>query len=294
MKQFRKTGRAGASITVEAALVLPLFIYFFIALIYFLQIFIVQEHIQSAITKTGLSLAKTAYVYDDFADAAEAMVCDHSLWEEALDTGIGEMAYAALEGTAVRELVKNKLDTGLIDRSCILDGFSGISFYYSNILDESDNIDIIARYRIRLPICFFGLGDMRMIQRVKLRGWTGIQIPPGYIVVEENQDGAEEKMVYIAETGLVYHLNASCSHIKLSVKQVLGKPEGYRNESGGKYYPCDSCCRDGYSDDMIYYITDYGSHYHRDRDCSGIKRTVKQVPLSEAVGRKPCSRCGGG
>lgn len=292
MKKIREKSSKGASITVEAALVLPIFIYFFIALIYFLQIFIIQEYIQSAITKTGLSLANTTYVYDDFADAAEALACDDSTWEGVLDAGIGDLASAALNGTAIKLLLADKLDTGLINRSCIQDGFSGISFYYSDILDDADNIDIVARYRIKLPVCFFGLGDMRMIQRVRLRGWTGIDIPPRYTTVEEDRDGEGEQMVYIAETGTVYHLNASCSHIKLKVKPVFGKPDGYRNENNGKYYPCSFCCRDDNSDSITYYITDYGDRYHTDRSCSGIKRTVKSIPLSEAAGRKPCLRCG--
>lgn len=292
MNKIQIKSKARASLTVEAALVLPLFIYFFIALIYFIQIFTLQEHIQEAITKTGLSMAKTAYVYADFIDAEEARGCDDSSWEGVLDTGIGELALTALDGTAIKWLLTDELDTDLINCSCIQEGFLGISFYYSDILDESDNIDIIARYRIRLPVYFFGLCDMRMLQRVKLRGWTGITLTPRYTTVED-QDETGEQRVYITENGSVYHHSGSCSHIELSVREVYGKPTGYRNASGGKYYPCESCCPDNSPESAVYYITDYGTRFHINRSCGKIKRSVKQVPLSEAAGRRPCKRCSG-
>jgi hypothetical protein len=84
-------GRNKASMTVEASLVLPLFILFMIAFVYFIQIITVQEQIQESITKTGMSLAKLAYVYDDFLDAEEAKNIDFTIFGEEYEIDLKEL-----------------------------------------------------------------------------------------------------------------------------------------------------------------------------------------------------------
>ena len=42
----------------------------------------------------------------------------------------------------------------------------------------------------------------------------------------------------------------------------------------------------------LLYITNQGDCYHKDLGCSGIKRTVRMIRLSEVGTRRPCSRCG--
>lgn len=284
-----KKQKVRASLTLETALVLPLFIYSFVALLYFIQIFILQEHIQETMTKTGLSMAKTAYVYADFMDMGEVESFDNSLFGEELDVTVGSLADSILSGTAVKLLMAEELDTDRINHSCIEGGFSGISFYYSKILAATDYIDLVARYRVKFAIPFFGLEDMRMIQRVRLRGWTGFQVPARYSMSEEDSDVT---FVYITDTGTVYHMSETCSHIKLSVREVSGIPNALRNENGGKYYACEACCGGESGNTAIYYITSYGDRYHSNRNCPKIKRMVRKVPLSEVSDRTPCKRCG--
>ena len=150
---------------------------------------------------------------------------------------------------------------------------------------------MIVRYQVRIPIALFGLDEMNMIQRVRLRGWTGHQLPANY-TVEENGEEQEDTIVYITETGSVYHVDRNCSHIKLSVTSVIGLPTALRNDSGAKFYPCEACCNGAESDMATYYITSDGTRYHNRNDCSKIKRTVKEVKLSEVSDRSICKRCG--
>ena len=283
-----KTERT-ASLTVEAAIAMPIFLFCILIFLYFLQIITIQEHIQEAITKTGLALARSAYVYEDFLDTEELGTFDFAIFGEAYELDLAEAAKVIAGEQVIKGLLKEELDIPQINNSCIRGGYRDISFYYSRLLEE-DCIDIVVRYRIRFPMWFFSLEDLRMIQRVRLRGWTGHQIPAVYSIVKEG--GADgETMVYITPTGTVYHRNSNCSHIKLSVREIGSIPEGLRNDSGGKYYSCEICCEEA-DFKGVYYITDYGDRYHIAMSCSGLKRTVREVPLSEVTDRVPCKRCG--
>lgn len=287
-----KRRRINASLTVEASLVLPLFLFFIMSFLYFIQIISLQEVIQKALTETGLSMARTAYIYSDFNDIEESEALDSSLLEKEMRVGLEEMTGAIFNHVALKYAVKARLDVERINNSCIYGGFDGISFDGSRVLQGDDDIDIVARYQVRIPVRIFGLYEMNMIQRVRLRGWNGHQLPALYSMVEEEKNGEQDSFVYITESGSVYHLKRNCSHISLSIEVISGIPSWQRNKNGGKYYACESCCSKGDMPSATYYITLYGDRYHKNRGCSRIKRTVRSVALSEVGDRKPCKRCG--
>ena len=272
-----------ASLTVEAAVAMPVFLFCILIFLYFLQIITVQEHIQNAITKTGLALARYAYVFEDFSGGEEFATIDFSLFGEEYEVDLSETAEVITGELVVKGLLKKDLNTSQINNSCIQGGYRDISFYSSRILEE-DCIDIVVRYRISFPIWFFGLENLRMIQRVRVRGWTGHRVPATYRVVKEGISEGET-MVYITTTGTVYHVDRNCSHLNISIEEVHTLPEDRRNKNGGKYYPCELCYRSGETASGaihgIYYITEDGDRYHLSKKCSGLKRTVREVPLSE-------------
>lgn len=280
-----------ASLTVEASLVLPIFLFFYMIFIYFIQIFIIQEVLQEALTEAGLSMSRAAYIYSDFNDVRDIEDFDRSILEKSIDEGLQELSKSTVSHLAIKYTVADKLNIDMINNSCIAGGFDGIGFYGSNIMQGNDDIDLVARYRVKIPIRFFGLHKMDIIQRVKLRGWTGYQLQALY-TGEDEEDNKNDKVVYIAETGTVYHYKRDCSHIKLSIEAIDEKPTWQRNKNGGKYYPCESCCKREDLSTKRYYISSYGDRYHIVKDCSRIKRTVKEVTLSQVGLRTPCKRCG--
>ena len=100
-----------------------------------------------------------------------------------------------------------------------------------------------------------------------------------------------ETYVYITPEGSVYHLFSDCTHLKLSIRQepLLGI-EKLRNLYGEKYYRCE-LCREDFG--ILVYVTSEGNRYHGTRTCSGLKRTIRQVPMSQVMGRSKCLRCSG-
>ncbi len=284
----RREWMGEASLTVEAALVLPIFLYFVLAFLYFIQLFTVQEQIQAAITKMGLKLSKTAYVIQDFSGLEEAMSFDISIFGLEIELGIADWIEETSSQGILKSYSKKYLDTDYINRSCIKDGFRGISFEGSNLFADGDMIDIRISYQVELPIRGFLIPAMDMEQRICLRSWTGYQVAAAY---QREDSTGKEDTVFVAQTGSVYHKSENCSHIKLSIRAVQGIPTGLRNEHGAKYHPCEVCCKGGTDQLGTYYITTDGTRYHRIRECSAIKRNVREIPLSEVGSRTPCKRC---
>ncbi|HHU72479.1 MAG TPA: hypothetical protein GXZ21_10695 [Clostridiales bacterium] len=278
------------SLTVEASLITWPFVLFILSFLYLIQIFTIQEHIQSSITRMGLDLAQMSYIFDDFNFSEEAEGAESLVGDIASEIGLSELIASSINSGMLKLYSSKYIDKMRLDSSSIVKGFDGLSFYESSVLKDDDFIDIIVKYKIRLPIKLFPIDDMEMVQRVKLRGWTGIQFSPNYTL---NEDSDEDTIVYVAKTGSVYHRNKSCSHIKLSVRGVQGIPSQLRNDNGGKYYPCEKCCKEDKGISSTYYITSDGTRYHSIIDCSKIKRTVNEVHLSSVVDSKsPCKRCG--
>lgn len=56
----------------------------------------------------------------------------------------------------------------------IANGFDGLDFSSSSFLsDRDENIDIVVRYRIKLPIPFLFHNEMEFVQRAKVKAWMG-------------------------------------------------------------------------------------------------------------------------
>ena len=101
----------------------------------------------------------------------------------------------------------------------------------------------------------------------------------------------EETYVYITPQGSVYHLFGDCTHLSLSIQRVTyQKAVSSQNEYGENYRECRRC-KEPYG--ILVYITNEGDCYHSERTCSGLKRTVRQVTISEVQGRSCCIRCAG-
>lgn len=101
----------------------------------------------------------------------------------------------------------------------------------------------------------------------------------------------DETYVYITPDGSVYHLFSDCTHLKLSIRQVSRfGVASLENEYGESYSPCELCKGEF---GLMVYITLEGSRYHAGRDCGGLKRTIRQVPIGQIQGRTMCLRCSG-
>ena len=147
-------------------------------------------------------------------------------------------------------------------------------------------VDLTERVRFHIPFFPAVFPDLEFDCRGRVRAWTGRQETDG-----APGDGAENVMVYLTESGSVYHMTSRCSHLSLSIRQVTAAGVGIlRNKDGGKYKACEKCVGRGEKNGLLY-VTDQGDRYHNSLECSGLKRSVRLVSLDSLEGMACCSRC---
>ncbi|GHU43176.1 hypothetical protein FACS1894111_08350 [Clostridia bacterium] len=170
----------------------------------------------------------------------------------------------------------------IIHQKCPVKYISGqnLGFDFSGSSTKGENIDLIVSYKLTLPGGILNQWKIPVKQRVSIKKWTGYHGGSG--------DGGEDDWVYITETGTVYHVNRECTYLKLSIQMVTAL-----QLLSLSYSPCMICGRDN-TPYAYYYITQEGGRYHTRLDCSGLKRTIYMIKLSQVNGRGKCSRCGKG
>lgn len=241
-----------ASVTVEAALTIPLFFFAVLSLVYLLEVQSIRFSIRSAAQSAGKTAAENVVLFP------------------------------------VLNIVKMERDmVGLIgpdrmDRSIMVGGSGGLNLSKTRKSALSGEIDMVIDYAVRLPFPRFTNLTARFREELKIKGWTGYTRGTG--------GKEEEEIVYISDTGLVYHKDYQCTYLQLSIRFVASDEIGtIRNESGGIYRRCEKCV---HGDTMAgVYVTDTGGKYHNSLQCSGLKRTIYAVKKSEVGIRGGCSRC---
>ena len=293
----RRIKKLRGSLTLEASLVLPVFLFCIIAFIYFLQVIIIHDNLQEAITNIGLEAAKYGYVYEDFSDSnsdnqsnQDTSPSNNKNTEGTVDGLVLKMVARSIDSAFFKYGLHDYIDTKVLNKSCVKDGFSGINTYLSSYMEKDNEVDIVLNYQIEIPLIFIKVDNFQVVQRVHLKGWNGYRPIAKYKNSDENTD---EEIVFIAETGRVYHLSKDCTHLRLSIKQILlDQVEKLRNSSGGKYKECKICVLPSKDNGNIVFITTTGDRYHWNKNCSGLKRTISEIPISQVGNKTPCKRCG--
>lgn len=261
-----------ASLTVEAAAVLPFYVCFMVFILYFFRIMQVQAGVAQSLQYAGRRAA------------AECCTEDH-VTEKKQEA---EQTETQKKGGTYVNLLKAKFyfQQELKKQNCptkfIRGGVSGICFAQSDC--SGNYIELKAVYVMKLPVSLFGNIKYQIVQQEKCRKWTGYQ--PGQDT-EQN-----DNWLYYTEYGTVYHAVRTCTHLDLSIQGTpYSRISDYRNKSGGKYHTCEKCGSSVSNQGMVY-ITDYGDRYHASLTCSGLKRSIYMIRRSKATEKRMCKKCG--
>ncbi len=171
--------RKGA-LTVEAALVLPIFLF---AAVTVLSLFLLMQ---------------TQYIVGNSLDLA---VADTALLRGKTPKQVETLT----KGIFYKELAVQRCPLSLIKG-----GIAGFSWKSTDV-DEA-YVDALVTYQIKFPMRFFGISAIKVSDGRRIHRWTGCE--------NRGMNSNGETWVFVTPTQSVYHENRECSHLKLSVKPV--------------------------------------------------------------------------
>ena len=270
--------------TLEAAVAVPLFLFFMMNLLFVFEAIRLQGGLQAALQQAGEQVCESAY-YTRFGNEEENGT---SREDPAPEEG-GEALSLILSETYVRNKVTSYLGDSFWRHSCVVGGKAGLSFARSRIMTEGDRVEIIVSCRIRPFVRIVSFPDFTMQARYCGHAWVGWTEGSGGAA---GGDGGSGDPVYVTAYGEAYHRDPGCIYLNPQIRAVsAAEAADCRSGDGSRYYPCE-CCRPGNSG--VVYITKEGNRYHADRSCSGLVRHLSTMEGDTAKEHyRPCPRCGG-
>lgn len=188
----KKCNRGSA--TLEATLVLPLFIFFVLCLYHMTQSRLAENCIYEAATETAEYMAEYAY----------------------------------LDGNNL--LLPSYMFGGYVDDGALIDryvknGISGISFLGTVPLDDEGYVTLAVKYQIRIAVPFMPVLTQERSFTIRQKAYVGA----GY--GRNEPDGQEDDCyVYITDNRDVYHSTRTCTYLSLSIRACnaeQARGEGY-------------------------------------------------------------------
>lgn len=273
---------ASGSITIEVTIALSVFMMFMLFMQSFMIVINSYMQMQISVNNVATEVANNKYylqvadkiaeknkVWTDIKKEVESKLnnieyIDKDLGEELKNTTDILYLYQRLMG----EMGERILTDQICDIKNLRLGSSSI---------ENNIVDMVVEYSIKIP---FINKYLSIAQRSRVRDWTGEDI------------SINKKEVYITEHGTVYHESRECSHLIVKISKAnYSQVDELRNSNNGKYTKCLLCVKEKLQDTTRIFITEDGEKYHVDLKCSGIKRNLIAVDISQVGDRELCSRC---
>ncbi len=249
-------GRVSASLTVEAAMSLPLFLFFSVSLMQPMHWLDRQRKVQTAVESVGEELSMAQYL----AESDEK-----NRWSDAA--------------------------AGLFLRGKAGAYTEGIQIKKARAMDSDGLVCLEVTYKEKLV--FFSLPGIRITMNAasRRRPWIGLDGKLKTKGAGGGQDEADEKTVFVGAGMGRYHLYRDCHYISNQYEAIPAAAAGQkRNHSGSRYTPCSRCSGKEPMAETVY-ITPEGKHYHSDKACSAMASYVRTVLLQEVEHLGVCSYC---
>lgn len=266
------------SLTLEASIVLPLYIFFLTAIIYILNILYLQNYFQASLEEASRSANRYAYLAEHF----EALSFDDMLNISGKDMSF---VFNLLKNKADSELVRQAFLSdnvkSLADNFCVSGGCNGLSII--NLPSSADALDLYLQYKIKLPFIPEKLITISVSQRCFFKTFTGEDIT--------DKTGDYTQYVYITANASVYHTSPYCSYLS---KYYSLFPASYFEEAISdreRYSPCHSCANN-VSPSYNVFLCPNSFVYHTKIDCFYLNTNIHKVTLDSIKDTMHiCTRC---
>ncbi len=185
------------SITVEAAILLPIFITAIMTFVFIIKVYYTHEIIQQAITGACEEMNVYSLIYyetnvdevissmEKFSESQKVRDALGDTWITSIVEQLGKGATDYVRAQTVlvpisKSLVKKNLEVSYFDNADkrlrwlnLKDGFSGIAFTSSKMLADGKSIDIIVSYEMSLPFLTDFLPGLKIEQTASSCVWAG-------------------------------------------------------------------------------------------------------------------------
>ena len=212
-----------ASLTLEAAIAFPIFIFAVINLLSVLEVIRANSDIETCLHKIGKEVALYA--------VAEDMVNDYVGLKGVTSDVCATMLADGYSASRMSEDYSSSYGHSM---DVIPTGITPANFALSKAVVDESIVDISVLYQVEPIYNIFNIRGYLLSNRCYMHMWTG------YDGKGVSGSGSSDQKVFVTENGTVYHLTTSCSYLDLSISgvQASGLSE-MRNQSGAIYSACD-------------------------------------------------------
>ncbi len=284
---------AEGSMTLEAAMALPLFLFAAILMALPMEFLDTHREVQMILESTGREISRDAYLLHPGGDGGDVFLPsrggDGSSRPGGSMGGGGSVDPEDHGITLLGSAAAGAFLKGKIERSSAADNITDVDVSRCRISSDGETIDLRVSWKEKLPFPVFTLNAVPMSARCLRRGWIG---RPGDRA-SGNREKEDGRMVYLGRNSTRYHLSPYCHYLSNDIRAIPRDEAGTaRNKDGRHYAPCSVCGGD--SGSGVVYVLPDGEKYHTRPDCSSLSSYVREVPLSSVEQLGSCSYCGGG
>lgn len=251
-------GRLDASMSVEASLVLPLFLFFFLHLTSAIEMIRLHGNVQLA------------------------------LW----DVGNQISVYGQVLSGDPKRAFREYLGDAYLDHAPVVDGVDGFHLVCRKGLTDPDTFELVIRYEVRPLIPLVGFSNFELVNRYYGHRWKGYRLSGEESTAIDYVYVAEHGSVY-HETIACTHLSLHVQETRLGTVPQQRNAYGGKYHPCEICADALDDNPDIWPDEQPVWITSEGNRIHLRETCSGLKRTVYAIPRAESGKYRPCSRCAG-